>query len=174
MPSFMNLIIRPAQLHDIPYIMQIYNAEIEHGVATWNNQPKSLEEYQQWFQYLQEAEFPLFVAEETETQVISGYAEYSSFRNFNGYDQTVEHAVYIDPKFTRLGLGKALMSKLIEHATAHHKHVMVAAIDSENISYIHLHGKLGFKQSGFMPEVGKKFGKWRDLVLMQLNLDESH
>ena len=62
----MNLIIRPAQLHDIPYIMQIYNAEIEHGVATWNNQPKSLEEYQQWFQYLQEAEFPLFVAEETE------------------------------------------------------------------------------------------------------------
>ena len=89
----MNLIIRPAQLHDIPYIMQIYNAEIEHGVATWNNQPKSLEEYQQWFQYLQEAEFPLFVAEETETQVISGYAEYSSFRNFNGYDQTVEHAV---------------------------------------------------------------------------------
>ena len=168
---FMNLIIRPAQLHDIPHIMQIYNAEIEHGVATWNNQPKSLEDYQQWFQHLQDASFPLFVAEETKTQVISGYAEYSSFRNFNGYHQTVEHAVYIDPKFARLGLGKALTLQLIAHARQNKIHVMVAAIDSENIGSIQLHEKLGFKQTGYMPEVGQKFGKWRDLVLMQLNLD---
>lgn len=166
----MNLIIRPAQLHDIAHIMQIYNAEIEHGVATWNNQPKSLEEYQQWFQHLHDAHFPLFVAEETETQVIVGYAEYSSFRNFNGYHQTVEHAVYIDPKFSRLGLGKALLLKLIEHATTQYKHVMVAAIDAENIASIQLHKALGFKHTGYMPEVGQKFGQWRDLVLMQLNL----
>lgn len=170
----MRFLIRLAQSNDLPQIMHIYNAEIEYGVATWNNQIKSLEEYQQWFQHLQEAGFPLFVVEETENQTISGYAEYSSFRNFNGYHQTVEHAVYIDPQFLRLGLGKALMCKLIEHATAHHKHVMVAAIDSENIGSIQLHEKLGFKQTGYMPQIGQKFGKWRDLVLMQLNLDESN
>ncbi len=50
-------------------------------------------------------------------------------------------------------------------------HVMVAAIDHENQASIVLHEKLGFKQTGYMPEVGQKFGKWRDLVLMQLNLD---
>ena len=95
----MRFLIRPAQSNDLPKIMHIYNAEIEHGVTTWNNQIKSLEEYQQWFQHLQEAGFPLFVVEETENQTISGYAEYSSFRNFNGYHQTVEHAVLLTLNF---------------------------------------------------------------------------
>ena len=167
----MNFIIRPAKLCDIPQIMHIYNAEIEHGVATWNNTPKSLEEYQQWFTDLALNNFPLFVAEQAETQTIGGYTEYSSFRNFNGYHQTVEHAVYIHPNFARQGLGKALMSKLIEHAKMNNIHVMVAAIDHENAGSIHLHEQLGFKHTGYMPQVGQKFGKWRDLVLMQLNFN---
>ena len=65
------------------------------------------------------------------------------------------------------------MLKLIEHAQQHKIHVMVAAIDHENVGSIHLHGQLGFKQTGYMPQVGQKFGLWRDLVLMQLNFDEA-
>ena len=169
----MNFQIRPAQISDLDTIMHIYNREIETGLATWNNQPKSLEQYQQWFSELIQKNFPLFVAEDLATRTVAGYAEYSSFRNFNGYDKTVEHAVYIDPKFARNGLGKALMLKLIEHAQQHKIHVMVAAIDHENVGSIHLHGQLGFKQTGYMPQVGQKFGLWRDLVLMQLNFDEA-
>ena len=170
--SSMNFLIRPAQSTDLPHIMRIYNHEIEHGLATWNNIPKSLENYQQWFAGLEKNNFPLFVAEDTQHQKIAGYAEYSSFRNFNGYHHTVEHAVYIDPQFARQGLGKMLMTTLIEHAQQHDIHVMVAAIDHENIGSIHLHKQLGFKQTGYMPQVGQKFGMWRDLVLMQLNFDE--
>ena len=63
------------------------------------------------------------------------------------------------------------MQKLIEHARKQNRHVMVAAIDSENSGSIYLHAKLGFQQTGYMPQVGQKFGQWRDLVLMQLILN---
>ncbi len=168
---FMNFQIRPAQSADIEQIMHIYNHEISTGLATWNSQQKTLENYQQWFLELTQQQFPIFVAEEISTQKIAGYADYSSFRQINGYKQTVEHSVYIDPQFARQGLGKALMFKLIEHAKQHHIHVMVAAIDFENTGSIYLHEQLGFKQTGYMPQVGQKFGQWRDLVLMQLNFE---
>lgn len=169
----MNLIIRQAQVKDLPEIMQIYNAEIEHGIATWNNQPKVLTEYEHWFQQLQQLRFPIFVAEDPSGQKIAGYADYADFRPFHGYKDTVEHSVYIHPHYFRRGLAQQLMMQLIEHAKTHNKHIMVAGIDSENLASIQLHKKLGFKQTGYMPEVGQKFGKWRDLVLMQLQLNES-
>jgi phosphinothricin acetyltransferase len=167
----MNFQIRPAQASDLTEIMRIYNHEIATGLATWNSQLKTFADYQQWFLELQQQQFPLFVAEETATHAIAGYADYASFRAINGYLYTVEHSVYIDSEFTRQGLGKRLMLKLIEHAQQHNIHVMVAAIDHENTGSIYLHQQLGFKQTGYMPQVGQKFGKWRDLVLMQLNFD---
>ncbi len=169
--TLMNFMIRAAQKDDLPQIMQIYNTEIMTGTATWNSQPKSLQDYEQWFYDLQTNSFPLFVAVEYVSQQIAGYAEFSSFRNFNGYHQTVEHAVYVDPQFARQGLGKSLMLELIRHAKQQDIHVMVAAIDHENTGSIHLHEQLGFKQTGYMPQVGQKFGQWRDLVLMQLNFE---
>ncbi|KAF1028052.1 MAG: L-methionine sulfoximine/L-methionine sulfone acetyltransferase [Acinetobacter bereziniae] len=169
----MNFQIRPAKTSDLTEIMHIYNQEIQTGLATWNSQLKTLDDYQQWFLELEQQQFPLFVAEETSSHAIAGYADYASFRAINGYKQTVEHSVYINPSFARKGLGKRLMLKLIEHAQQHHIQVMVAAIDHENAASIYLHQQLGFKQTGYMPQVGQKFGIWRDLVLMQLNFDES-
>ena len=64
-----------------------------------------------------------------------------------------------------------LLEHLIAHAKAQHVHVMVAAIDHENLASIKLHEKLGFKHTGYLPQVGQKFGQWRDLVLMQLNFE---
>lgn len=170
----MNFQIRPAQTSDLKHIMRIYNHEIATGLATWNSQLKTFDDYQHWFLELEQKQFPLFVAEEIATKSIAGYADYSSFRQINGYSQTVEHSVYIDPLFARQGLGKTLMLKLIEHAKQHKIHVMIAAIDHENFGSIHLHTQLGFKQTGYMPQVGQKFGKWRNLVLMQLNFDKIH
>jgi L-amino acid N-acyltransferase YncA len=107
----------------------------------------------------------------TGPKCIAGYADYSSFRQITGFKHTVEHSVFIDSNFSRQGLGKTLMLKLIDHARQHHIHVMVAAIDHDNKASIVLHEKLGFIQTGYMPQVGQKFGQWRDLVLMQLILD---
>jgi phosphinothricin acetyltransferase len=167
----MDFQIRPAQIQDLEQILNIYNAEILNGTATWNDQEKTLDDFHHWFHNLNAQQFPLFVAEDLESKSIAGYADYSSFRQITGFKHTVEHSVFIHPDFARQGLGKALMLKLIDHAKQHHIHVMVAAIDHGNKASIVLHEKLGFKQTGYMPEVGQKFGQWRDLVLMQLILD---
>ena len=165
--------LRPATVHDLVQIMTIFNQEILHGTANWREEPRSLEQMQQWFKQLQQRQFPLIVAEVVGTTVIAGYADYDTFREIRGYKQTVEHSVFIDPTYARQGLGKKLMLALIDIAKSQNMHIMVAAIDAQNHASIRLHEALGFVQTGLMPQVGQKFGQWRDLALLQLNLDES-
>ncbi|MEN8390966.1 N-acetyltransferase family protein [Acinetobacter indicus] len=163
--------LRPATEHDLAAIQAIYNPEVLQHVNTWNEQPFDLAHFQHWFQQLQKQNFPLLVAEHLDTGQIAGYADYSTFRSISGFKHTVEHSVFIDRQFSRQGLGKQLMQALIQHAQAHQVHVMVAAIDHDNSGSIALHQQLGFQHCGYMPQVGRKFGQWRDLVLMQLILD---
>lgn len=167
----MPFIIRDATVADLLHILRIYNAEILQGFATWNEQAYGIEAFQQKLIQLQAKAYPFFVAVDTQNNHIAGYADYSDFRSFSGYRHTVEHSVFIDPTYSRQGLGKSLMQHLIRYASASKVHVMVAGIDHENIASITLHQKLGFVQTGYMPQVGKKFGQWRDLVLMQLTFD---
>lgn len=169
----MHFIIRPAMPQDLIHIQKIYNHEVSHGLANWNDQPFDLEHFHHWFAQLNEQQFPLFVIEDTTQQTIAGYADYSSFRKITGFRHTVEHSVFIDPRYARLGLGIRLLEHLIAHAKTQQVHVMVAAIDHENVGSIKLHEKLGFKHTGYLPQVGQKFNQWRDLVLMQLMLSDA-
>ncbi len=166
--------IRPACVDDLPQILAILNQEILTGNANWNEDPKSLPQFQQWFTQLQAQNFPLLVAVCAGTATIAAYADYDLFRQIQGYRHTVEHSVFVHPDYYRQGLGKRLMQALIEIAQSQDIHVMVAAIDHSNIASIELHQQLGFQQTGYMPQIGKKFGQWRDLVLMQLNFESDH
>lgn len=166
--------IRPATKQDLPTIQAIYNPEVLKGLATWNEQPFELSHFENVLIDLQRQNFPFLVIENSETNEIAGYADYASFRSFTGYRYTVEHSVYIAPKYIGRGLGKRLLQALIDHAKDNRVHVMVAAIDHENIASIRLHEKLGFKQTGYMPQVGYKLGSWRDLVLMQLTFEKEN
>ncbi len=168
----MSFQIRLATPNDLEQILAIFNAEIETGTANWRNQILSIEEYTTWYQQLLNQDFPLYVAVESVHQQIAGFADYASFRSLVGYNKTVEHSVFIHPDFARQGLGKKLMQTLITHAKQQGLHVMVAAIDHANLGSIKLHEQLGFQQTGYMPQVGHKFGTWRDLVLMQLMLND--
>lgn len=170
----MDFKIRPATQQDLIQIQKIYNHEVTHGLANWNDQAFDLEYFHRWFNQLNEQQFPLFVIEDPTQHTIAGYADYSSFRHIAGFRHTVEHSVFIDPSYARLGLGIRLLQHLIAHAKTQQVHVMVAAIDHKNVGSIKLHEKLGFKHTGYLPQVGQKFNQWRDLVLMQLMLsDES-
>ena len=170
----MHFKIRPATPQDLIHIQKIYNHEVSHGLANWNHQAFDLEYFHNWFAQLQQQNFPLFVIEDMTQHTIAGYADYSSFRKISGFCHTVEHSVFIDPCYARMGLGMQLLQHLIAHAKTQQVHVMVAAIDHENLGSIKLHEKLGFKHTGYLPQVGQKFNQWRDLVLMQLMLsDES-
>jgi phosphinothricin acetyltransferase len=89
------------------------------------------------------------------------------------YRLTVENTIHVRADQWGAGVGRQLMETLLERATVAGLHVMIAAVDGENVSSIRFHERLGFRQVASMSEVGAKFGRWLDLVLLQRLLDES-
>ena len=110
-----------------------------------------------------------------ERDEVVGVAAFGWFRNVvkrPGYRFTVESTVHVRQDRWRSGLGRRLISALVDEARASGKHMMIAAIDGANLASIQFHQRLGFVQVARIPEVGAKFGRWQDLVLMQLRLDD--
>lgn len=163
-----NLILRDATEADLPAILAIYNHAVAETTAIWNEILVDLDNRQAWFEARQARGFPILVAEIDGR--IAGYASYGDWRAFDGFRQSVEHSVYVEKDFYGRGLGKALMTALIERATLGGIHVMVAAIEAGNQGSIALHTRLGFRLVGTHHEVGRKFGRWLDLTMMELKL----
>jgi len=162
--------IRDATPEDAPEIVAIYNAAVRETTAIWNEIEVDALNRAEWMIARQEAGLPVLVLDEG--GVVCGYASYGPFRAFDGYRATVEHSVYIRSDRRGGGRGKALLQALIDYARAEERHVMVAAIEAGNTASIALHEKLGFESIGVMPQVGQKFGRWLDLALLQLVLDD--
>lgn len=162
--------IRDAQSADLVTITEIYNDAVAHTTAIWNDTIVDLDNRAAWLAARAASGYPVLVAVD-ESGVI-GYASFGDWRAFDGYRNTVEHSVYVRGDQRGRGVGKALMRELIERARGIDKHVMVAAIESENAGSIGLHLSLGFEEVGRMPQVGEKFGRWLDLTFLQLVLDE--
>lgn len=163
--------IRDAIPADAEGIMAIYNDAVAHTTAIWNETLVDAANRRQWITDRQAIGCPVLVMVDDQQQVL-GYASFGPWRAFEGFRQTVEHSVYVHPDGRGQGIGKALMLALIERARALHKHVMVAAIEAGNSASIRLHQQLGFTQTGLMPQVGSKFGRWLDLAFLQLQLGE--
>lgn len=162
--------IRFASKEDCAAIAEIYNHAVLHTAAIWNDQTVDAENRISWYEARQLMGYPVLVSEEN--GVVTGYASFGDWRNFDGFRHTVEHSVYVHPEHQGKGLGRALLSRLIDEARACGKHVMVAGIESQNQASLHLHSLLGFKTTAQMPQVGTKFGCWLDLTFMQLQLDD--
>lgn len=162
--------IRDAAPEDAEAIAAIYNDAVRNSTAIWNDVVVDTANRVDWIAARQNAGFPVLVLEEA--GAVTGYASYGPFRAFDGYRETVEHSVYVRQDHRGGGRGRALMEALIAHARADNRHIMVAAIEAGNTSSIALHEKLGFAAVGTMPEVGQKFGRWLDLALLQLKLDD--
>jgi L-amino acid N-acyltransferase len=157
--------IRPATEQDLPAILAITNHAILHTTASWQTKPHTLAMRAAWLAERQAAGLPVLIAEADGT--VAGYGTYGSFRAYEGYALTVEHSVYVEDRFQGRGLGRALLAALIEHATGAGMHVMVGVISAENAVSIALHERFGFTVTGRLPEVGRKFDRWLNLVLMQ-------
>jgi L-amino acid N-acyltransferase len=163
-----NLLLRDATEADLPAIRDIYNHAVEHTTAIWNEVLIDLDNRRAWLELRRARGFPVLVAELDGR--IAGYASYGDWRAFDGYRHTVEHSVYVEKDHHGRGIGSALMTALIERARAGNIHVMIAAIEAGNQGSIALHEKLGFRLVGTHLEVGKKFGRWLDLTMMELKL----
>lgn len=162
--------IRDATTGDLAGIMAIYNDAVLKTTAIWNETQVDLDNRTAWLADRQRAGYPVLVA--SRDGEVLGYASFGDWRAFDGYRHTVEHSVYVREGQRGGGIGRALMQALIERARGLGKHVMVAGIESGNLGSIRLHEKLGFTQTGFLPQVGTKFGKWLDLTFLQLLLDD--
>jgi L-amino acid N-acyltransferase YncA len=159
-------LIRSATERDIPAITNIYAHYVRHGTATFEIEPPDCSEMDQRRLEILSHGLPYLVAEIDER--VAGYAYAGPYRLRPAYRFTVEDSIYIHPDFLARGMGQSLLTRLIEFCEAEHKHQMVAVIgDSSNIASIRLHEKFGFRTVGVLEEVGRKFGRWLDTVIMQ-------
>jgi L-amino acid N-acyltransferase len=157
--------IRDATEADLPAILAITNDAILNTTSSWNVHPTTLEARRQWLADRQLARLPVLVGVIGDDVV--GFGSYGSFRAWDGYRLTVEHSIYVDATLRRQGVGRRLLAALIDHATEAGMHVMMGVISADNEISITLHKQFGFAVVGRLPEVGRKFDRWLDLVLMQ-------
>lgn len=162
--------IRKAVQDDLKELLDIYNYEVVNGVATLDLVPRTIEEWQEWFDAHNVENHPLYVAE-IEGKV-AGYTSLSSYRAKEAYRTTVELSVYIAPDFRRQGVASALMEYILrvarEDATIH---TVVSVITSGNVASARLHEKFGFQFCGMIPEVGMKFGKYLNIDNYSLQVE---
>ncbi|MFB9268994.1 GNAT family N-acetyltransferase [Bradyrhizobium erythrophlei] len=161
--------IRPATEQDIPAITAIYNEVVAHSNAVWTEKRDTEADRLAWMKARQALGYPVLVAAEG-TSVL-GYGTFGDFRAWPGYRYTVEHSVYIQAAHRGHGLGRIIVDELVAAATALGKHALIAGIDGSNEASLRLHARAGFVEVARMPEVGRKLGRWLDLVFMQRILD---
>jgi len=158
--------IRSAAEADVADIQAIYAHHVLNGTGTFEEEPPSVEEMAARFHKIVDDGFVWLVAEDA-TGVL-GFGYYAPFRDRSAYRFTVENSIYVREDVRRQGVGRALVARLIELATAQGSRQMIAVIgDSENVASIGVHASLGFHRVGTMKAVGVKFGRWLDVVTMQ-------
>jgi len=163
--------IRPATGADLPFITEIYEHAVRFGTATFELIPPDLAEMRRRFGSLMDGGFPYLVAI-LEGRVV-GYAYASPYRPRPAYRFTVENSVYLQPAVHRRGIGLQLLQNLIAECETRGYRQMIAVIgDSANSASIGVHSRCGFQMIGTHPNVGFKFGRWLDTVMMQRGLGE--
>jgi L-amino acid N-acyltransferase YncA len=158
--------IRDATQADVPDIQAIYAHHVLYGTGTFEEEPPAVEEMLIRFgKVIGQGCVWLVAADATG---VLGYGYYTPFRDRSAYRFTVEDSIYVREDVRGQGVGKALVSRLIELATAAGLRQMIAVIgDSENVGSIGVHASLGFHMIGTMRSAGVKFGRWLDVVTMQ-------
>ena len=163
--------IRPATEADLPFVTKIYAHAVLHGTATFELTPPDLAEMTRRYRVLMDGAFPYLVA--VLDGIVVGYAYAGAYRPRPAYRFTVENSIYLDPAIHRRGIGMKLMRRLIDDCETRRYRQMIAVIgDSANAGSIGLHSACGFQMIGTHPNVGLKFGRWLDTVMMQLALGE--
>lgn len=161
-------VVRSADPADVPALLAIHNDAIERTTAIWDETPVDLADRAAWLTERRAGGFPVLVAEVD--GVVAGYGTYGPWRAKTGYRHTVETSVYVLPASQGRGLASLLVDATVAHARTAGLHRMMAMIESGNALSIDLHARRGFEVVGRMDQVGRKFGRWLDLTVMQLRL----
>jgi L-amino acid N-acyltransferase len=156
--------LRLATLDDAEAIRQIYNLEVTTSTATFDLVPRTLEEQRAWQAERSGARAVIVAADD---EGVCGFGSLSRWRDRPAYSTTVEDSVYVDRGRQGQGVGRALLLELVATATAHGFHACMARIVGGHEASMALHAACGFEVVGTEREVGRKFNKWLDVVLME-------
>jgi phosphinothricin acetyltransferase len=165
----MRTIVREATRDDLAGILAIYNEAVLNTTATYDYEPRTMEQRLAWFEDHQKQDYPVFVAQSEEGQIV-GWSALNPFHARPGYRFTTENSVYVAANQRGRGIGKLLMPPLIAGAQQRGLHAIIAGIDAENEVSIRLHTSFGFVRVAHLRQVGHKFGRWLDLIYMELLL----
>jgi L-amino acid N-acyltransferase YncA len=158
--------LRPATEADMAAVQHIYGDHVAHGLASFEETPPSVDDMLARFRALKSQSFPYIVAERKAE--IVGYAYAGPYRTRSAYRFTIENSVYVDRQAAGQGVGRALLSRLIQECEAGPWRQMIAIIgNGGNRASIALHESLGFRMVGTLRDVGFKHDQWVDTVLMQ-------
>jgi phosphinothricin acetyltransferase len=161
----MDVHLRLAERRDAEAIRSIYNPEVLESTVTFDLVPRSIEEQVAWLDE-HAGGHPAIVATDASGEIL-GFGSLSPYRPRAAYSTTVEDSVYVHRDRRGLGVGAALLGELVRLGTAHGFHCSIARIVGNHEASIALHSRCGFRTIGTEREVGRKFGRWLDVVLMQ-------
>ena len=156
--------VRSATVEDAPAILEIYNHEVLTSTVTFDLVPRTLAEQESWITDRSGAHVVLVVEDHDE---VVGFGALSQYRERAGYATTVEDSVYVHQDHRGKGVGRLLLAELVDRATAHGFHALMAKVVGDHQASINLHAAAGFEVVGHEREVGRKFGRWLDVVLLE-------
>ena len=157
--------ILPASVDDADAIVAIWNPVIRDTTVTFNSIEKSPTDVIAMINDRRAAGQAFLIARQGDD--LLGFATYGAFRSGSGHTQTVEHTVILSDQAKGQGVGRALLTALESHARTNGIHSMIASVAEENAAAIAFHKALGFTQVAHIPEAGRKFGRWLDVVFLQ-------
>lgn len=162
--------IRPAIAADCDAINAIYNYYVDTSPATFDTKHVSAERRREWFEERMALALPVLVAERDGSDGISGWCALGRWSPKAAYDTTREESIYIADAQRGQGIGKALLTAILERARQGDIHVVMAGVVGCQEASLTLHKSLGFVQSGVNRHMGYKLGEWHDVVSMQREL----
>jgi L-amino acid N-acyltransferase len=156
---------RLATLDDSDAIREIYNVEVLTSTVTFDLVARSADDQRSWMQERSGAHAVVVAVDESDT--VCGFGSLSPYRPRPAYSTSVEDSVYVSHDHQGQGVGKLLLADLLERAQQHGFHTVVGRIVGGHEASIALHRSLGFDHVGTEREIGRKFGRWLDVVVMQ-------
>ncbi len=163
--------VRNSRDADVPAMLAIYLHHIRRGVDPGLDdafETPDAEDLKRRRKSMQRRKMPHIVAEEN--GVVVGYAYAVPFRKRPAYRYAVKHSVYVHHDHLHRGIGRRLMGSLIDACAAAGFRQMIGYIDAANLASLGLHESFGFRQVGYLPSIGYKFGHWTDTAMVQRSL----
>ena len=157
--------LRPAHVADVEAITELWNYYIRETAVTFNSIEKTAETVREAILECRKDKRAFLIAENRGRLV--GFCTYFQFRKGIGYEKTMEHTILAQPDVQGRGIGRGLMQRLFNHAQAEGVKSLWAAVSGDNPGGVAFHESIGFSNIARLPQVGHKFDRWIDLILLQ-------